>query len=515
MKKTITVLLAVLLIASLLVGCGGSSTGTATPANNSGSASTGTASTEPATIDMNEAPYEVSIQFVGLFEENKDVAAVEEALNKITLEKINCTVDIVPVFIGNLPTTTSLGVAGDEKLDIVAVGLTSPMDNMVSQDLLLPLDDLLATRGQDALKVTERVAKAQKMNGVTYGVSGYPYAAMAGSIVYNKTMADEFGIDMHAGMTIEELTEAARICKEHGVYFTSYGAGQQINYKFQFGGDYFGTNGAFGGILDPANSTTIVNIFDSQEMRDFWKQNKVWYDNGYTPADMLTDTTTVQEYFYSQHLFSTCTAYTTSQIATWTNPNFETDILPITDAVISTAAVREFMLGIAANCKRPDKAMDLINLIYADKDVANLLMYGVEGLDYARVEGTQNVITRDGTPNEDRNGYYAGFVHYGDPTAIYAVAPLTDEYTTLTKEYEDTARVSKTFGYDFDGSAFAAEAGAIATILDQKLPALNSGMVEDVDAAADELVAALNAAGMQDAIDANQKALDAWLALNQ
>ena len=188
MKKTLAMLLAVLMLVALLAGCGSDSNSSA-PAEVSGE------------INKEEAPYEVSIQFVGLFEENKDIAEVEKALSAITLEKINCTVDIVPVFIGDLPTTTSLGVAGDEKLDIVAVGLTSPMDNMVSQDLLLPLDDLLAARGQEALKATERVAAAQKMNGVTYAVSGYNYAAIGGGFVYNKDMAEEFGIDMHDGMT--------------------------------------------------------------------------------------------------------------------------------------------------------------------------------------------------------------------------------------------------------------------------------------------------------------------------
>ena len=498
MKKTLSLLLAAMLLVSMLAACG--STGA------------GTAGEVTEDIDMEEAPYEVSIQFVGLFEENKNIANVEAALNAITVPKINCTVDIVPVFIGDLPTTTSLGVAGGEKLDVVAVGLTSPMDNMVSQELLLPLDDLLAARGQDALKVTEHVSKAQKINGVTYAVSGYPYAAMSGSLVYNKTMADEWGITLHDGMTIAELTEVARVAHEHGVYMTSYPNSSQLNYKFQSGGDYFGTSGAFGGILDPANSTTIINVFDSQEYREFWKQNKDWFDNGYLPPDQMTDTTSVQELFTNQKLFSTCTAYTTNQMATWTNPNFEVDIVQTSEASVSTAGAREFMLGIAANCARPDKAMDLINLIYADADVANLLMYGVEGTDYVAVEGTQNVITRNGTANEDRNNYYAGFVHYGDPTMLKIVAPLTDSYYEDTKSFENEAKMSLTFGYDFDGSAFSAEAGAIATILEQKLPALNAGIVADVDAAVDELVAALNAAGMQDCIDANQKALDEWLA---
>ena len=72
MKKTLAMLLAVLMLAALLAGCGSSNSA---PTEVSGE------------IDKEEAPYEVSIQFVGLFEENKDIAEVEKALNAITLER--------------------------------------------------------------------------------------------------------------------------------------------------------------------------------------------------------------------------------------------------------------------------------------------------------------------------------------------------------------------------------------------------------------------------------------------
>ena len=505
MKKTLALVLTVLMLASLLAGCGSSAAPASAPA------APAEAEKQESAAPAEEA-YEVSIQFVGLFEENKDIANVEAALNAITKEKINCTVDIVPVFIGDLPTTTSLGVAGDEKLDIVVAGLTSPLDAMVNNEILLPLDDLLESNGQGVKAVTDHVAAAQKINGVTYAVSGYPYAAMSGGFVYNQTLAEEYGIDMHDGMTMDELTAAAAICKEHDLYFTTFGNSSQINYKFLWGGDYFGNSGAFGGILNPAESTTIVNVFDSQEYRDYWKTVKSWNDAGYLPSDQLTDSTSVQEYFSQQHIFGTSTAYTPNQIAVWLNPNFKTGIVRLGEPTISTAGAVEFMLGIAANCKRPDKAMDLINLIYTDPEVNNLIQYGIEGTDYAPVEGTQNVITYDGTENADHNSYYASFVHYGDPTQIKIVAPLTDSFYDELKTFENEAKYSKTFGYTFDGTAFSAEAGAIASLLEQKLPALNAGQVADVDAAVDELVTALNKAGMQDAIDANQAALDAWLA---
>ncbi len=96
----------------------------------------------------------------------------------------------------------------------------------------MELDDLIAEYGEDVAAVTENVAEAQKIDGVTYAVSGYPYAATGGGFVYNKTMAEQYGIEMHDGMTFEELTEAAEILKENGVYITTFGNSAELNYKF-------------------------------------------------------------------------------------------------------------------------------------------------------------------------------------------------------------------------------------------------------------------------------------------
>ena len=45
-----------------------------------------------------DEPYEVSIQFVGLFEENKNIANVEAELNKITL---NINLDMIGTYMGH------------------------------------------------------------------------------------------------------------------------------------------------------------------------------------------------------------------------------------------------------------------------------------------------------------------------------------------------------------------------------------------------------------------------------
>lgn len=520
MKKLIALLLALAMVFAL-AACGSKNPGTAgnptanpgNPTANPGSdptASNDPASSEKPLINFDEDPYEVSIQFVGLFEQNTDIEKVEAALNEITLEKINCTVDIVPVFIGELPSSISLGVAGEEKLDIVTVGLTYAMSAAVADETIMPLDELLAERGQGALAATSHVAEAQKINGVTYGVTGYTYAAMAGGFVYNKTMADQYGIKMFDGMTMADLTAAAEILKQNNVYLTTFGNSAELSYKFLLGGDHFGSNAPYGSILDP-NSTTIINMFDSQEIRDYWKTVKSWADAGYLPADQLTDTTRTQEYFQSQHIFGTPTAYTANQLAAWASSNFEVDMVRTSEVGISTTSVQEFMLAIAANCERPDKAMDMINLIYTDPEVANLLQYGVEGLDYVAVEGTEHVITRAGTSNADGNGYSAPFVHFGKVSDLKILEPLTDDFYADAEALEAAAVKSACFGYTFDASDYGTESAAISSILQEKLPMLNAGVVADVDAAVDELVSALEKAGINDVIAGNQEQLNAYL----
>ena len=516
MKKILALLLALVMVFAL-VACGnpggeqpGGNTNSPAPGGDQPGTSQNPGTPEEPIINFDEKPYEVSIQFVGLFEQNTNIANVEAALNAITLEKINCTVDIVPVFIGELPSTISLGVAGDEKLDIVTVGLTYAMSAAVADETIMPLDELLAERGQGALEATAHVAEAQKINGQTYGLTGYTYAAMSGGFVYNKTMADKYGIKMFDGMTQADLTTAAEILKQNGVYLTTFGNSAELNYKFLNGGDHFGSNAPYGSIMDPA-STEIINIYNTKEIRDYFKTVKSWADAGYLPADQLTDTTRTQEYFQSQTIFGTSTAYTANQLGSWTSSDFEVGIVMTSTPGISTASVQEFMLAIAANCERPDKAMDLLNLIYTDPAVANLLQYGVEGTDYAFVEGSDCVITRAGTANADGNSYSAPFPHFGSNANLLVMAPLTESYYDDAEKLEKAAVKSACFGYSFDSSEFGAEAGAISSILQEKLPMLNAGMVADVDQAVDELVAALEDAGINDIIAANQEQLNAYL----
>ncbi len=58
---------------------------------------------------------------------------------------LNCTVDLQFIWISELPNTTNLAIAGNEKIDLIHVGTVQPLSSLVGADILYDMntDDLL------------------------------------------------------------------------------------------------------------------------------------------------------------------------------------------------------------------------------------------------------------------------------------------------------------------------------------------------------------------------------------
>ena len=57
---------------------------------------------------------------------------------------------------------------------------------------------------------------------------------------------------------------------------------------------------------------------------------------------------------------------------------------------LGTSDVNRVSWAVASTCKNPEKALEFLNLTYTDKDVINLIIYGIEGKDYVKV--SDNVV---------------------------------------------------------------------------------------------------------------------------
>ena len=523
-KRLLALLLVSAMTASaILAGCGGGSgdgadSGAGSTASGSSEASDGgeTSDEYSTDIDMEEEPYTVAIQVVTL--PGTEYAGEEDreaAINAITEPAINCKVDIQEIWISEIANTTSMAVAGNEKIDIIHVGTVNALSSLVGSDILLDLNEgnLLQNRGSKLMELFGDTMEAGNVSGRQLAVPAQVYNANANGIIYNKTWADAHDIQVPEVMTFEEFSELLYQVHEADPEIMPYFTGQgTLNYlSFLTGYESFGSEASYGAVLDSDTDTTIVNLYDTDLFRDYCIQAFHWTQDGIQPGDP-TDTNTAQDYFNAQSLFCLVGGVSPKQQVAFgsaaASAGFEIGVSRMSDPAVTNATVTEYMWGIAVNCERPDKAMDLLNYIYTDANVANILMYGLEGDNYEFAQGSDDIIVANGT-------YEPSFLFIGNEADMYIKSPAGEDYIDQLQTLQDEATVSPLAGYMFDDTNFQTESSVIYSTIQEYLPRLQNGMCEseeDTIALLDEFVGRLETAGISDVIAANREQLDADVA---
>lgn len=468
-----------------------------------------------AEIDMEEEPYTVAIQIVTL--PGTDFAGKEDreaAINEITLPAINCKVDIQEIWISEIANTTSMAVAGNEKIDLVHVATVNPLSSLVGSDILLDMneDNLLQTHGQDLIALMGDVLEAGSVNGKQLAIPAKVFNATVKGFDYNKTAADEYGIEIpETGATMEDLENALYAIKEADPDMIPFYLGSgELNYLYWLQGyEYFGNEASYGVVMDSSSDLTVENLFASDEFKDYCLRMYQWKQDGIIPGDP-TDTNTAQSYFGAGQLFvggaMDMTEAGNAQISA--KYNFEVGYAQMYEPKITNTTVTEFMWGIASNSERPDKAMDFLNFVYTNADVANILKYGLEGVNYEFAEGSDKVIITNGT-------YLTDFLVIGNTEDMLVQSPSGEDSIEKTEAMEKEAVISPICNYMFDDTQFQTESSLIYSTIMEYLPRLQNGLCDSEDATLaliDEFNQKLELAGINDVIAANQEQLDAFLA---
>lgn len=511
-KKAISLMLVGAMVVSL-AACGGSKSGDNSSSNSTGSSTEESADGYSTEIDMEEDPYTVAIQVVTLpGVEVADEAAIEEAINAITLDAINVNVDIQYVWISEIANTTSMAIAGGEKVDLIHVGTVSPLSAMVGSDMLLDMNEgnLLQNRGQALIDLFgEDLIRSGEVSGKQLAVPAQLYCAAGKGIVYNKTVADAAGVTIGETITMDELEDALYAIHAANSDIMPYYLGPgELNYLFWLENyETFGNESSYGVILDSANDTTVENLYATDLFKDYCLRMYQWRQDGIIQKD-TTDDTDAQSYFRAQQLFSAVINVNPQQEIMWSSDEFETATAMLVEPSISNSMITEYMWGIAANSERPDKAMDFLNFLYSNADVANLLMYGIEGVNYDFVDGSETVIATNGS-------YDPMFYQGGNTNEMLIEAPADDSYIEEWNAMVDSATVSPLCSYMFNDADYQTESSVIYSTILEYLPTLQSGLCESEDATLamlDEFNKKLEASGINDVIAANQEQVNAYLA---
>ncbi|MDO5425750.1 MAG: ABC transporter substrate-binding protein [Eubacteriales bacterium] len=468
--------------------------------------------------------YEVIMQWPAVGDAPAGLADVEAKANEM-LEEIGVTLVLEPVNAFNLGTETSLAVSSGQKLDL-SVSLFTGIGSLVNNGSIIELDELLAEYGQDILEIcSEAQMTGGLYDGETYAV---PLAYIDGNdvgLVCRKDVLDEAGIEVDPDKyytfdELEEIFAQVKAVKGDNFYMIAGGLGST---GFPFGAQYCtdvcGQSAASGVIMisdENPDSTTIVNMYATDEYKEYADRMYAWNQAGYFSPDASTDNESSTVLIAGGNYLGTFQNYTgTDTLVDYkTNTGYEGVCLKTLPAVSRSNEYTSVLWSIPSTCDNPEKTMEFLNYLYKNSDLANLLRYGLEGVTYEIVESDENgtvVQFVDGVDSMTAP-YYQQFGIYGNRLEWYVMYPNTTTANKELKEFSDQiTRRSPVLGYTFNVDSVSAKYSAVDAVIQQYGQIINSGSI-DPEKELPEFLAALETAGINEVIAENQSQLDAWLA---
>ncbi len=510
MKTALALLLAVCVLC-LTAGCGGGKAESSKTASKSAAQSSGSGAAESKQTSQqseNEEPVELVMAFWASTEP-ADLDKVFEHLSEKTMEKIGVTVKPFTVNMANYPQQINLMLSGGEQIDVMCM-YYEWFQSMYAKGHLKDITDLLESDGQGIIDAIGRdFLDASKIDNKQYALTTNRDLAKEYGFLFDKEMAERNQIDLASIKTFDDVEKALAVVKENEPGVVPL-VGTEATYAAEYlipGLDLLGDG--LGALLNYGEDMQVVNYYASDEYMEMAKRMRNWFEKGFISEDVVTSGENSRSYFKAGTAFASLSTlkpgYAFKESKSIGKEMVQVGVMPPTT---NTTVVQSIQWTIPENTEYPEKAMQLLNLMYSDPEIMNILSWGIEGEHYEVLDS--GLIDYPEGVTGETSGYNlnAGWM-FGNQFITYVWNGDSPTIWQETDEFNKTAKKSKAFGFSYDSSGVKTETAACANVVSEYGVSLTSGMV-DPETVIPEFVKKLEASGIDKIIAEKQTQLDQW-----
>ena len=420
-----------------------------------------------------------------------------------------------------------LAMAANEQIDIANRMWMMNFFQELDRGALMPLNDLLAEHGQGILDtVPEFALNTVSFGGEIYNIPTSWAADWRPGFRFHKELADKTGMEEKsrriaaselATRQVYDLLETyLQQAQEDDVLGTGI---SPTLLSWVWGKGYEGVARGVS-IRQDGSDFELVNIYETDSFRTVIEVAADWFAKGYIRKDYLG--TDIQELRKDDgkplgegaviwvHLYDpTKSAEETARYN-----------IPI---VVHAGAAQAFVghspgpnnLAIPTTAKHPEQAMQLINLLFTERELYFRLTYGIDGKHYAnRTEHDFEPIGYTGIQGSEDSPYGLYPWAVGNFQDFILWPQGTDGKEWKDRQYSITAdaRTSPLVGFPKDVSGLTTEIAQIQAVETEMVDSLLSGALPDWEATYDTFIEKLRAAGVDRVRETLQSQIDAWRA---
>ncbi len=380
---------------------------------------------------------------------------------------------------------------------------------------MLALDELLQSDGQGILAdISQEDLNSTSINGHVYAIRNSKELGLGLGFACNTEMLESLGVDYSNIKTEADMYDILKAVKEKypDVYPFGSDSGNMGDYLLPI--DWLGRD--FGVLPDSFNpeETTVVNDFTSDAFYELSKRRNQWSKEGLIMPDASINPEQVSSLMGQGKVFCATTETKPGIESQWErNTGIDITIIDVVPDYTMTSNLNNYWF-IPYTSEKPARAMQILNAMYTDPDVANLLIYGIEGKYWRFVDEANGVIDYpEGVTSSDL-GWTITAWHFPNELIAHKWVTAGPDIWKDTIQFNKDCHPSQAKGFVWDSTSVINEIVACTTVRDKYKKGLETGDV-DPDTVWEQMKAEFEEAGVQKIIEEKQRQLDAWLAENK
>lgn len=426
---------------------------------------------------------------------------VEAAANEIIEPAIGAKVHFEFVDVAAWPQRKNLLISSGEEFDLIFDTGATFVAN-AEKGAYIDLTDYIDEYLPEVAARTEQFGwdAVTFRDGGIYAIPAETFYVPYTSFAFKADIVDKYNFDYMSVKTYEDLIPYLEDVKnnESGMYGMIRLPELQSTKYIPTTSDYV--------LFDVENDKFIAEI-DSPDKIHFWKTVKDFVNKGYMPIDAAAKTDTNSE--IKSGKYAMFTGQMSADKST-SRQGFRCYENEPQFGMISRNNVTNALTCVSATSKHPEKALQLINLIWEDRELSNLLAFGIEGKDY-EVTANPGTDERFVDANNGNDVKWAIWHNW--------LGPLWDQWDSdwnsteslvMRQEINASAEKSPIIGFLPDVSKFKTETSMLSSIRTECGEVLNTGSEPDFDEYYAQMKTRYEEAGVYELVDEFNKQYEDW-----
>lgn len=436
---------------------------------------------------------------------------VEDAANKIISEAgIDATLKLKMIDNASFTEKMRLMSSSGENYDLTLTSSwLNPIDDNVDRGGFMELDELIEKYGSSIKeKVDKRAWDAARYDGKIMAIPSQNAYATTKSYVFKKDLVDKYNIDYKNIHTLEELESFLKVIKENEPGITPAFASQNRDIPGSENPDL--TPVCSGIAWDETNQKLTYKYQDPITLDKYRKVNE-YYKKGYIAKDAAIKSDYMSEVKTGKYgVVSNPGIYTEDGSKSTNAYGYDCVESYISTTYMTTSSFQSTMTAISSSSKNPELAMRILNLVWKDKKLSNLLAYGIEGDNYT--------VTDNSDPDMPVISVKNGAEQTWGISHNY-IGPLFDQWGSEWNSREaieeimrtnEDAKLSGLYGFSLNKEPIKSKLVQIGSIITEVNQVFYTGSMADFDSYVDEVNNRLKSAGIEEVYDEVKNQIDAW-----